>query len=83
MWPPWQLPPRLSGDDGEMSDDEQTSGETAEMRQVRRNRRRAALEAGLRGADAYLFVNSDLDVGVLRKLAKAKCPPELIARILF
>lgn len=50
---------------------------------VLRNRRREALEYGLTPAAAQLFAESSVDIGVLRKLADAGCPPAVGRRILL
>lgn len=46
-------------------------------------RYRQARHAGLTPADAIRFAESDADIGLLRKLARLGCPPDLIARIVM
>ena len=57
--------------------------ETDEMAEVLRRRRREALEAGLSQVEARLWAESDRDIGELRRLVEAGCPPELLARVLL
>lgn len=45
--------------------------------------REARREARLAPLEARLFARSDLDIGILRRLYRAGCPPDMIARILF
>ncbi len=58
-------------------------GRVLEGREVRRRRLDEALAAGLTIDDARAFRDSGVDVGELRRLVQAGCPPELIARILL
>ena len=57
--------------------------ETDEMAEVLRRRRREAREAGLSQVEARLWAESDRDIGELRRLVEAGCPPELLARVLL
>lgn len=52
-----------------------------ELAEVRRRRYLEARDAGLTLVEARLFADSDQDVGTLRKLVKAGCPPARIADI--
>lgn len=51
--------------------------------EVRRRRYREARKGGLSIAESELIAASDTDMGDLRRLVKAGCPPDLIARILI
>jgi hypothetical protein len=46
-------------------------------------RREQAQEAGLTRIEARLFAESDADIGRLRELAEAGCPPDLIREIIL
>lgn len=52
-----------------------------EQREVYRRRFREARQAGMSIVEAQLFADSDQDIGTLRKLVKAGCPPDVMARI--
>lgn len=54
-----------------------------EQQRVILRRFREASDAGMTLVEARLFAESDCDVGLLRKLAKAGCPGSMIARILI
>lgn len=54
-----------------------------EQREVVRRRYKEARRAGLSIAEAQLFADSAADVGELRHLVAAGCPPPLIARIVL
>ena len=43
----------------------------------------AARRAGLTLVEAKLFADSDVDIGELRRLHAAGCPPELLARLVL
>lgn len=67
-----------------MSEEEHELPETDEMAGVVRWRRREALEAGLTRVEARLYAEAqDIDSSQLRRLVKAGCPPELLARLLL
>ena len=57
--------------------------ESDEMLEVRRRRYKDARRAGLTIPESHLFADSEVDVGQLRSLAKAGCPPRLIAQIVL
>lgn len=42
-----------------------------------------ARKAGLEHMDAIRFARSDRDIGELRRLVTANCPPELLPRIVL
>jgi hypothetical protein len=48
-----------------------------------RHRYREARRAGMVYIDAALFASSDADVGMMRRLARDGCSPDLILRILL
>lgn len=54
-----------------------------EQAEVFRRRYREARRAGLIPEDALEFAAGDGDVGELRRLADAGCPPEQLARIVL
>lgn len=54
-----------------------------EAQRVVFRRYKEAREYGLTRVEARLFAESEEDVGVLRKLLAAGCPPEVAARILL
>ena len=56
---------------------------TDEQQRVRLRRYREAVQAGLTIVEARLFADSEADVGELRRLVEAGCPPELIRRIVL
>ena len=47
------------------------------------NRYREARQGGLEHMDAIRFARSDTDIGELRKLVRAGCPPELVRAIVL
>lgn len=47
------------------------------------NRYHEAKRAGLTVLERRLFAESDVDIGVLRRLAANGCPPDLIAQIVL
>lgn len=55
----------------------------SESEKIRRNRRLEARRAGMTRAEAEVFADCDMDVGMLRKLVRGGCPPELLAWILL
>lgn len=55
----------------------------AEALEVRRRRYREARFAGFTFAEAELFADSDMDVGLLRSLVAHNCPLDLMRRILL
>lgn len=59
----------------------QAAGLTDEERAVFDHRYDEARAAGLTMANAMAFAENHVDVGQLRKLVKAGCPPRIIARI--
>lgn len=59
------------------------TGELDETRRVMVRRFREARLAGLTLVEARLFAESDVDIGLLRKLVAVGCPPRQIARILI
>lgn len=64
---------------GEMSG---TVDRPDECVEVLRRRYQEARKAGLSIAEAQLFSESDIDVGQLRRLVRAGCPPAVIAKII-
>lgn len=58
-------------------------GVSVELLKVRRRRRDEALAAGLLRHEASEFACANTDIGWLRKLVAADCPPRLIAEILL
>lgn len=54
---------------------------TDEERAVFEHRYDEARTAGLTMAEAMMFAENHVDVGQLRKLVKAGCPPRVIAAI--
>lgn len=54
-----------------------------EASEVYYRRYREAKKAGLTMAERRLFADSDVDIGVLRRLVDDGCPPELIAQIVL
>lgn len=66
-----------------MGDAAATGWYLSEQQHVRARRFREARKAGLTLVEARLFADSDTDIGLLRKLAAAGCPPVTIAHILI
>ncbi len=56
---------------------------TDEQAGVLHYRYQQARHAGLIPEDALRFAESDADIGELRKLAAAGCPPELVLQIVL
>lgn len=54
-----------------------------ELHRVISRRFLEARRAGLTRVEARMFAESEIDVGELRRMVKAECPPGLIARLLF
>ena len=54
-----------------------------ELAEVWRSRFHEAVEAGLSVVDATVFADSHEDIGLLRRLVRDGCSPELIARIVL
>lgn len=54
-----------------------------EISEVRRRRYKEAVAAGLSILEAAMFADSDEDIGMLRRLVRDACPPELIAEIVL
>jgi hypothetical protein len=61
----------------------QRTDELAELEQVKSRRFDEAHAAGLTLLEAHAFADSGSDIGVLRKLVLAGCPPETIRRIVL
>lgn len=50
---------------------------------VWRNRYTEARQAGLTIVEAHMFAESDIDIGQLRRLVKARCPVETLRLIVL
>jgi hypothetical protein len=61
----------------------EAEAEVDERELVHRRRFDEAFAAGLVVEEALRFADSDVDIGDLRRLVLAGCPPELIVRILL
>lgn len=60
-----------------------TTAGVDEQGQVDMRRYQEAKEAGFTHEEACVFSVAGIDVGELRRLVKAGCPPDLAARILL
>ena len=60
-----------------------TKVELGEQKRVILHRYAEARRYGLTKVEAMLYAESDIGVGELRRLKRAKCPPDQVARILL